>query len=102
MFRSLSRSVFLSALAVVGAMSLCPVQAEETNSVVATALPGLPINSDPAFQKAVDFIRENKVTHEKKLRRDDIKPVVQQKVVRAHDVDHMMIMGVDGSASLPM
>jgi hypothetical protein len=100
MFRNLSRAVFLCALATVGAMSMCPVQAVETKPVVATALPGLPINSDPAFQRAVDFIRESNVARDKQQRRDNLKPVIQEKAVRVGDVNHMMIMG--GGSAIPM
>jgi hypothetical protein len=81
---------------------MCPVQAEDAKPVVATALPGLPINSDPAFQKAVDFIRESNVARQKQQRRDNVKPVIQDKVVRARDVNGMQILGIDGGASLPM
>jgi len=80
---------------------MCPVQAEDTKATeVAAALPGLPINSDPAFQKAVDFIRESNVARQKQQRRDNMRPVIQEKIVRVRDANHTFIMG--GGAAIPM
>jgi hypothetical protein len=81
---------------------MCPVQAEESKTVIASALPGLPINSDPAFQRAVDFIRETNVARERQQRHENLKlkPVIQEKIVRVRDANHVMIMG--GDAAIPM
>jgi len=92
-------------LALVGALVVCSanaVNAEEPKTQVIASVSGVSTYSgDATLQHGIKLILEAQVAREQKLRRQEVKPATQERVVRTHkDLDGVMILG--GSASLPM
>ncbi|MFX5957101.1 hypothetical protein ABTF01_22145, partial [Acinetobacter baumannii] len=78
------------------------VNAEEAKTQILASVSGVSTYAhDPVLQNGISLILESQAAREKKIRRDNMKPVLQEKVVRTHkDVDGVMILG--GSSALPM
>jgi len=92
-------------LALVGALVICSanaVNAEEAKTQVIASVSGVSTYSgDSTLQHGIKLILEAQAAREQKLRRQEVKPATQERVVRTHkDLDGVMILG--GSASLPM
>lgn len=93
------RLALVAALAVSSANA---VNADEARTqVIASASVVSTHSFDPTLQDGIKLILESQAAREQKLRRQEIKPAPQERVVRTHkDLDGVMILG--GSASLPM
>jgi hypothetical protein len=90
----------LCALVAASSLTLCPVNAEESQTVVAS-LPGSTLGSDPVLDRAMDIIRHSREAAQTQIRRNDYKPATDEKIVRTHRNDgHTFILG--GSAAIPM
>jgi hypothetical protein len=94
-------------LALIGALAVCSananaVNADEAKTQVIASVSGVSTYSaDPTLQHGIKLILESQAAREQKLRRQEVKPATQERVVRTHkDLDGVMILG--GSASLPM
>ncbi len=92
-------------LALVGALAVCTATAvnadEAKTQVIASASGVTTYSGDPTLQHGIKLILEAQAARAQKLRRQEIKPAPQERVVRSHkDLDGVMILG--GSASLPM
>ncbi|MBS2000857.1 MAG: hypothetical protein U0103_02020 [Candidatus Obscuribacterales bacterium] len=91
--------------ALIAALAVCSataVNADESKTQVIASASGVSTYSgDPTLQHGIKLILEAQVAREQKLRRQEMKPAPQERVVRTHkDLDGVMILG--GSASLPM
>ncbi|MGH9550295.1 MAG: hypothetical protein ACRD3W_13015 [Terriglobales bacterium] len=100
MAKATNRALLLCALTLSGMLILGPAQAKEEATVVA-ALPGVP-TSDDVLKRAIDYLQESKQAQQRQIRRDNMKPVPQEKVVHRRSADKLLILGVDGGNSLPM
>ncbi len=92
-------------LALMGALVICSanaVNADETKTQVIASVSGVSTYSgDSTLQNGIKLILEAQAAREQKLRRQEVKPATQERVVRTHkDLDGVMILG--GSASLLM
>jgi hypothetical protein len=98
MAKSINRAV-LSAITLLGSLTVCPGLAEDAQSVIASLPPVTA--TDPVLDRACDIIHQSKAAQERQLRRDQYKPVSPLKVVRSRrDSSHTYILG--GSAAIPM
>jgi hypothetical protein len=88
------------ALVAVGSFAVCPVNAEESQQLIAS-LPGSTVNTDPVIDRAMDIIRQSREAEQKVIRRHDYIPSFDEKIVRSHrNPNHVYILG--GAAALPM
>ncbi len=96
----LKRAALLGALVVCSALS--PVNADEARTQKIASMSGVTnYAGDPTLQSAIKLILASQTAREQKLRRENVKPASQERVVRTHkDLDGVMILG--GSAAIPM
>lgn len=100
----MNKTSFLCLALATATFAAVPGQAKDTSndSQVIASLSGVRSNPDPALQKAINFIVESQKARKIKERRDNVKPVIQERVVRHESTDHTMITGIDGASALPM
>ena len=94
------RIALLVALVICSASSA--VNADESKTQILASMSGVTnYSGDPDLQNGIKLILESQVAREQKLRRENVKPATQERVVRTHkDLDGVMILG--GSPALPM
>ncbi len=100
-------AMVIKRVALLGALVLCSavsaVNADEPKTQLLASMPGVThYTADPTLQNGIKLILESQVAREKMLRRENVKPAIQQeRIVRTHkDLDGVMILG--GSTALPM